>query len=84
MKSQGRHYTHFWDNKCQKHSENRTLNPQKKSNRSPVAEVGLTLGLGKKDKETDKTTFQYNSHVTLTGIPLAAYAERVASFAENG
>ena len=31
------------------------------------------MRFGKKDKETDKTTIQYNSHITLTGIPLAAY-----------
>ena len=31
------------------------------------------MRFGKKDKETDKTTIQYNSHITLTGIPLVAY-----------
>jgi predicted helicase len=31
------------------------------------------MRFGKKNKETDKTTIQYNSHITLTGIPLAAY-----------
>jgi predicted helicase len=31
------------------------------------------MRFGKKDKETDKTTIQYNSHITLTGILLAAY-----------
>ena len=31
------------------------------------------MRFGKKDKETDKTTIQYNSHITLTGIPLEAY-----------
>ena len=31
------------------------------------------LRFGKDGKETDKTKIQYNSHITLTGIPLAAY-----------
>lgn len=28
---------------------------------------------GKRDKKADKTTIHYNSHITLTGIPLEAY-----------
>jgi len=31
------------------------------------------MRFGKNGKETDKTKIQYNSHITLTGIPLAAY-----------
>jgi predicted helicase len=31
------------------------------------------MRFGKTGKETDKTKIQYNSHITLTGIPLAAY-----------
>jgi predicted helicase len=31
------------------------------------------MRFGKKDKEVDKTVIQYNSHITLTGIPLEAY-----------
>jgi len=29
--------------------------------------VDPKMRFGKKDKETDKTTIQYNSHITLTG-----------------
>lgn len=28
---------------------------------------------GKRDKKSDRTTIVYNSHITLTGIPLEAY-----------
>ena len=31
------------------------------------------MRFGKKDKETDKSVIQYNSHITLTGIPPEAY-----------
>jgi predicted helicase len=31
------------------------------------------MTFGRKDKQIDKTTIHYNSHLTLTGIPLAAY-----------
>jgi len=31
------------------------------------------MRFGKKEKETDKSVIHYNSHITLTGIPLAAY-----------
>lgn len=31
------------------------------------------MAFGKKSRQVDKTTIIYNSHVTLTGIPLEAY-----------
>ena len=31
------------------------------------------MSFGRKDKAVDKTTIHYNSQITLTGIPLAAY-----------
>jgi predicted helicase len=32
------------------------------------------MSFGKKGKDTDKTVIHYNSHITLSGIPLKAYA----------
>ena len=53
----------------------------------PVAEHAAALALdpakdflvqkmtfGRKDKQVDKTTIHYNARITLTGIPLEAYA----------
>ena len=31
------------------------------------------MNFGRKDKQVDKTAITYNSHLTLTGIPLEAY-----------
>jgi predicted helicase len=31
------------------------------------------MTFGRKDKQIDKTTIAYNSHITISGIPLEAY-----------
>jgi predicted helicase len=56
----------LWALAVQEHSSELTLDPAKDY-------LVQKMTFGRKDRQLDKTTIHYNSHLTLSGIPLEAY-----------